>query len=125
MSEIQHGEEHRPRAEEDVVPAGRLIAIGIGALVIFFIGSVAMTLVLGAKRAALLPEGPPPIPAEAGKPKIGMLEQVLFENQTRAAQLKRAKLEQLDGYGWVDRRAGIIHIPIAEAMDRVAKGERP
>jgi hypothetical protein len=33
--------------------------------------------------------------------------------------------EHLDGYGWVDRAAGTVHIPIARAMDLVVAEARP
>ncbi len=32
--------------------------------------------------------------------------------------------KQLNGYGWVDRSAGVVHIPIERAMERVAEAER-
>jgi hypothetical protein len=31
--------------------------------------------------------------------------------------LRRAEAERLEGYGWVDRKAGVVHIPIERAMD--------
>ena len=34
--------------------------------------------------------------------------------------LRAAEDAQLRGYGWVDRRAGIVHIPIERALDLVA-----
>jgi hypothetical protein len=34
--------------------------------------------------------------------------------------LRAAEDARLDGYGWVDRRAGIVHIPIERAIDLLA-----
>jgi hypothetical protein len=34
--------------------------------------------------------------------------------------LRAAEDAQLHGYGWVDRRAGVVHIPIERALDLVA-----
>ena len=34
--------------------------------------------------------------------------------------MKAEELRRLNGYGWVDRKAGIAHIPIDRAMDIVA-----
>jgi hypothetical protein len=34
---------------------------------------------------------------------------------------RRAEQEILDGYGWVDKKAGIVRIPIEQAMDILAK----
>jgi hypothetical protein len=30
--------------------------------------------------------------------------------------LRERELERLNGYGWIDQNAGVVHIPIAEAM---------
>ncbi len=43
---------------------------------------------------------------------------------------ERAKRARLNGYGWVDRKAGRVHIPIALAMQileqrRAGRGKRP
>ena len=34
---------------------------------------------------------------------------------------RRAEQELLDGWGWVDRNAGIVHVPIARAMEILAQ----
>jgi len=34
--------------------------------------------------------------------------------------LRAADDAQLQGYGWVDRRAGLVHVPIERALDLVA-----
>lgn len=40
------------------------------------------------------------------------------------AQYERDKRAQLDGYRWIDRNAGIVHIPIEQAMRvSAARGE--
>jgi hypothetical protein len=36
-------------------------------------------------------------------------------------QLKRGQVEKLTSYGWVDQGAGVVHIPIDEAMRIVAE----
>jgi hypothetical protein len=43
------------------------------------------------------------------------------------AQFEREKETRLHGYGWVDRSRGIAHIPIDEAMQRLAQqnGRQP
>jgi hypothetical protein len=124
MSEARDSERH-PRAEEDAIATRKIVAVGVTAIVIFLLGSVAATWVLSKRREALLPQGPPPVPAEAGQPKIGILEQPMFENMRTAEELRAEQLERLGSYGWVDRATGTIHIPIEEAMKRVAGGRRP
>jgi len=38
------------------------------------------------------------------------------------AVLDRTTRERLETYGWVDRRTGVVRIPIERAMDRLAQG---
>jgi hypothetical protein len=38
---------------------------------------------------------------------------------------QKQQLEQLSSYGWVDRNAGIAHIPIDRAMDLLAESTAP
>jgi hypothetical protein len=44
---------------------------------------------------------------------------------TDLAKLKQADLARLNGYGWVDREAGIAHIPIDRAIEFVASRGLP
>jgi hypothetical protein len=44
---------------------------------------------------------------------------------TDLVKLKEVELRRLNGYGWVDRAAGIAHIPIERAIDIVASKGLP
>lgn len=110
------------RSEEDVVPTRRILAVGVLALVIFFLGSVAASAYLRVKQG----EHPPlAIPPEIGQNKIGLVEQQLFELTDRGQRDRTKRLERLGSYGWVDRSAGVVHLPIDRAMELVAQGVRP
>lgn len=37
------------------------------------------------------------------------------------ARLRAAETQRLESYGWVDRGRGIVHVPIEDAMRRVAQ----
>jgi hypothetical protein len=127
MSEhAEHAEHPAIRAEPDHVPTPRIVAVGVLALILFLVASVVtIRWGLDGTRAALLPDGPPAPPAEIGKNKIGIVEQRLFEVATEPAEVRRGQAERLRSWGWVDRKAGVVHMPIDEAMARVARGERP
>ncbi len=125
MSEPASTPHEHARAEEDHVPTVRLVTVGIGALVLFFLASVTASIVLVAQVKQMLPEGPGPMPVDLGKAKIGMVEQSLFEYATRASDKAAAQRRLLSSYGWVDRKAGVVRIPVDRAMDLVAQGVRP
>ena len=80
---------------------------------------IVVQLVVGAQFAAL--RGNPPAPlagARPGGPPEPRLQTMPAED---LAQLRAREDTILDGYGWEDRAAGMVHIPIARAMELVAK----
>ncbi len=128
MSEHEHASEHdfaHPPAEEDRLPSGKIYMVGVIALVVFFFGSLAAGIGMKSMQRRLNPDGPALIPYATGQGKIGIVEQRLFEHSNMGPAWREAAHQRLDSVGWVDRQKGIVHIPIARAMELVEKGERP
>jgi hypothetical protein len=118
-----HGGGHGgARSEADQVPGARIVLVGVGALLVFLVGSL---LTVGYLKAREVAHGPLPVPEEMGSSKIGLVEQQLFSLVERGERLRAAQLQRLGSTGWVDRKAGVAHIPIDEAMRLVAAGARP
>ncbi len=124
MTEVPRNEQEQPhgvRSEEDLISAGTVVAVGGGALLVFFLASFVTVSFLRIREG----DRPPlPVPPEIGSSKIGMVEQQIFELATRGERDRAARLERLGSYGWVDRRAGVVHVPIDRAMQLVAEGVR-
>ena len=120
-----HSSTHAVRAEEDRISTGTIVAVGVASLLVFFVASAVAVRTLHARRAELLPDGPAPIPAEIGRAKSGMVEQQVAATTETATLWRDAQRRHLSSYGWVDRKAGVIRIPIDRAMDLAARGERP
>jgi hypothetical protein len=40
-----------------------------------------------------------------------------FRAQPSRVERRRAELQRLHGYGWVDRDAGLVHVPVERAFD--------
>jgi len=113
------------RAEPDRIATPRILAVGAASLLLFFVASVVTIHSMYRRKAEILPDGPPAWPAEIGQRKIGIVEQRIFGLAVEPADVKRAQQARLHAWGWVDRKAGVVHMPIEEAMERVARGERP
>jgi hypothetical protein len=95
------------------------------ALAVFFLASVAATAVLVRARAQAQPEGAPALPAQAGARKIGIVEQQLYAASQRSRDRLAAQRKELDSYGWVERKSGVIHLPVERAIDLAAQGAMP
>ncbi len=120
---VTRGEGHGAvRSEEDRISTGKIVAVGVGSLVVFFLAGLAATSYLGLRRGE---HGPIPIPPEVGQSKIGLVEQQNFDLAVRGERDRAWRVERLGSFGWVDRSQGVAHVPIDLAMDLVAKGVRP
>jgi len=66
----------------------------------------------------------PPLPAERPVAEPSPLEHGLFDRATGGDDARAAAAHRLDGYGWVDRGAGLVRIPIERAIDAVVADPR-
>jgi len=128
-SSHSHGtqNEHPPGHEsEDAIDFKKVIWVGVISLLSFAAGTVWAVKILHHETAkAHAATGVPRIPAELGKPEIGIVDQVLFEGDQRVAVWRAQRAARLNGYGWVDRSKGIAHIPIERAIEQVLNGTLP
>jgi hypothetical protein len=117
--------EPEARQEPDLIPTGKIVAVGIGALLVFVLGILGATVIWMRGSRAYLPMGPAPIPEEVGRGEIGNIFQRSFEQQLDAQELRDDQRRQLEGYGWADRPRGVIHVPVEQAYEPVLRGRRP
>jgi hypothetical protein len=118
----EHDTSADPRAEDDHVDARSVILVGVGALLLFAVAGASAIAYLH-HRAGQKPG--PPLPEEIGSTKIALVEQQLFESgPLRGDRARAAQRARLEGIGWVDRAAGVVHIPIDRAMALVVAGQR-
>lgn len=114
-----------PRQEPDKI-AWKWI-VGIGVVTIFL--SVALSY---CARCAVIDaderlSGDRAIREEIPAVPDGQIEYELFEEdgQGQGERDKEASLQRLRSWGWVDREQGVVHMPVEQAMELVARGEAP
>jgi len=119
--------EHPPGHEsEDAIDYKKVILVGVFSLVAFALGTVwAVKILHHEQEKAHAATGVPRVPAELGRPAIGIVDQVLFEGDQRLSVWRAERAARLNGYGWVDRSKGLVHIPIERAMEQAASGVLP
>jgi hypothetical protein len=126
MSSQHTNDAHPPGHEsEDQIDYTKVILVGVASLFAFALGTVwAVGILHHETEKAHAATGVPRQPL-LGRPEIGIVDQVLFEGDHRLATWRAERAERLNGYGWVDRSKGIVHIPIERAMDEALNGMLP
>jgi len=104
-----------PEAEN--MALGRVAAVGIVSLLVFAVGSVWALRMRSSIIDAVNPTHAANIPASLGAEEQGMVDQIPFDLNHWVKDDRATSAKQLGSYGWVDRKAGTIHIPIERAME--------
>ena len=110
------------RQEHDRLPvlmASIIVAFG---LVIMVTGIVVSGAMLASKTGSVTPR--PEGPERTAPVQLGLVEQTLIEDTERGVWLRDEQLRALEVYGWVDRSAGVVSIPIEQAMAAVVQRSR-
>ncbi len=116
---------HGVAAEEDHILTGKIVQVGVGALVIFIVGGIWAWRLQVAVTNDFAPEGAAPIPALITPDKnhqtayeIGIVNQRLFELDTHAEQKIGAQQQSLVN-GWAEEPGVVARPTIAQAMDQI------
>ena len=112
-----------PPRDKTPVSGWFVAAVTGGALIVFTFFVVGTWAQYQAREKHLSPAGPS-TPQVLGKAEINMVNTGLIQLDTRTDEEKDRQLRQLNEYGWVDRDAGVVHVPIEQAIDRVVSEQR-
>jgi hypothetical protein len=112
-SESDRHERTDVNARGVLLAAGALAAAGI---VVQLVVGVQFAALRGARARAT-----PPAPVAAAPPEGPPEPRLQTTPAEDLAQLRAREDTILDGYGWEDRAGGVVRIPIARAMELVAK----
>ena len=108
------------RYEQSDVRAGSIVGFALGLVVVVVLASVFLLglFKLLARQERRHDPPPPPLAQETGRlPPAPRLQSTPLQD---LEQLRAEEDRELASYGWVDRKAGIAHIPIDEAIKIVA-----
>lgn len=125
--EPSHATEHMPPPSEQAQEGIQwpvVLGVGAGALIVFTVAVLIVLNLLHAREKALQPQGPDPIRRQLGEMEIGIVDQVPFDVARALQSYRSERLDRLEHWGWVDKKAGIVHMPIGDAMDAVVKENR-
>ncbi len=112
-----------PAQEPDGIHSAKITAVAVTAIVLFSLGTYWGATILERGGGSL--REPAPAAKEIGRPEIGIVNQWAFSADPRGPLPLDRPGAPLGDYGWVDRQAGVIRIPVERAMDLVAQGKRP
>jgi hypothetical protein len=127
MSDHGHGAGHGHGGDghEDVVDYSKVIGVGVTSLVIFALSIWWSATIWHSKMAETEAKTGKAKAVETTQTEIGIVDQVPFASDGRLPKWRAERKAHLEGYGWVDRGKGVVHIPIDQAMRQIAAGVSP
>jgi hypothetical protein len=108
----------QPVQEEDRIAIGKIVLTAVVSLFIFGIGVLWAISIQRGEEKSIVTKLNPAAPAEAGAPEVGIVYQWPFNISHYANDKAAEKAAWLSTYGWVDKKAGVVHVPIEEAMQK-------
>jgi len=110
--------------EDKNLPYRKIVGVGAAAIIIFGLSIFWSTSLLHSAEREMQPAGPPPLPKGVNQYEVGIVNQRLFSLDQRAAQKRLQQMNRLNTYGWLDKQAGIVHIPVDVAMDMLVQEQK-
>lgn len=122
-----HAHGHGVAQESDHIPVGRILRIGLWGVAVTVLCIWLSAVFLHHDLAAVPAPATHTARLDSDTKGLGIIEVALYwvrgeRPDGEAQKLKAAKEAELRSYGWIDEKAGIIHIPIDRAYDRVIDG---
>jgi hypothetical protein len=107
-----------PPPERENVPSLKLLLVGLAAIAIG-VAAVVVTWLLQQEWQQARARAP--IPRLVGSPEIARVNQETFALYDRYERLWQHQQRRLHSYGWVDREARLIHVPLERALELVLR----
>jgi hypothetical protein len=116
-----HGTGHGgdPIPEPENIQVAPLALVAIVSVLTFVIGSIWALRIRANTEREMNPSLAAALPPSLGAEEQGIVDQIPFELNHWVKDDRRHNGLKLQGYGWVDQKAGTIHIPIERAMELV------
>lgn len=112
----------RVHLSEDRIPGRPIIAAGVVVVMVSVLLVAWAWLIY--HRESRLRSTPMTAPAAVSGVTISDVRQTLILEERPGRRLVLQQRERLDSFGWIDREAGMVHIPIEAAMEQLAEGAR-
>ena len=110
--------------ERSDLKPGTIALFGIGLAVVIG-AAVVITSLFVHYRALQLSRQETPVPRLAGEREATPEPRLQVDAQNELRQMRAAEEAALNSYGWVDKDAGIVKIPVDRAMEILAKKGLP
>jgi len=103
----------------------KIMAVGVVSLVLFALAVAWAAVILKRDTARLHKERGAAAPrALAYEAEINIVDFVDFGSDARLKDYERANQEKLTGYSWYDREAGLVRVPVDQAIEQfIAENE--
>lgn len=110
--------------DQSPVNTRKVILVGAVSVFVFVLGSLWSLRIQSATQQRLNPNGPALMPATLRDEEHGIVDAVPFALNGWVPKNREAASAQLTGYAWLDRKAGVVRLPIERAMQLVVADQR-
>ena len=108
-----------PVQEEDRVGTAKIILTAVVSLAVFGVGALwSVAIQRDAQGGSIVQQAGNVGAAHRREPEVGIVYQWPFFISHYGQDKSEEKRAQLESYGWIDRDAKIVHIPIEQAMQK-------
>jgi hypothetical protein len=125
MSQPSSHANSMPEATEngdDGVNLKLIVMVGVVSLVVFIASAIIAWWILKQDTDKYVARGvAPEVRGLAKREEVGIIDFVPFDADQRLEKWQQKTTKALTSYGWVDRKNGVIHIPIDEAIKDVVR----
>lgn len=105
------------RQEEDILPSRPILRVGLIVIAVTIACSLWAWWLTRAYFGALRPSGLWPERDLPAPTEVNDIEQYDYDLPSEASRQRRATSSRLEGWGWIDREAGTVYMPIERAID--------
>jgi hypothetical protein len=107
---------------DDGVNLRLIVMVGVVSLLVFIASAIIAWWILREDNLKYQARGvAPEVKGLAKQAEVGIVDLVPFDADHRLEKWQKGMTKALNSYGWVDRKKGLIHIPIDEAIKDVIR----
>lgn len=102
-----------------------ILMFGVGMVVVAVVSAIVVWIFFGVLERQAAANDPPRSPVALPEGQLPALPRLQDDEPGALRKFRAMEAKTLEGYGWIDEKAGVAHIPIDEAKKRLLERGLP